>query len=431
MSHRKLTILTVGTRGDVQPYIALGVALQKVGYQVKIATEAGFEEFVHEYGLDFAPLRADFMRMAQSAEGKAALAGKNKLSLMKQMGPMLRQIMDDAWSAAQGSDAIIYHPKALAGYHIAEKLAVPGFLAMMLPAYSPTRAFATPVLGAHHYGGLLNRFSYWLFLKAAMAPYRGLINSWRREKLGLSPYRDDTVLHGEPVQKLYAYSRQVVPIPVDWDDSTHVTGYWVLPPSEWQPPERLRDFLAQGPAPVYVGFGSMAPQDAERITRIVLEAARLAEQRVILATGWGGLTSSEISDTLFVLESAPHDWLFPRCAAVVHHGGAGTTGAGLRAGKPTVICPFFGDQPFWGQRVAALGVGPRPIPQKKLTVEALARAIHDATTDQEMQQRAQAIGERICAEDGMAEAISIISSKLNLLGKNSCQFVKFVAPIRH
>lgn len=413
MSNRKITILTVGSRGDVQPYVALGLGLQKTGYQVKIVTEIGFEGFVRDYRLDFAPLRAEFIRLAQTPEGRDAIAGKNPFGLMKQVMPMLRQIMDDAWEAARDSDMIVYHPKALAGYHIAEKLNIPGFLAMMLPTYSPTRAFANPALGAHNYGGLLNRWSYALFLKTVIAPYRGMINAWRREKLGLPPFQDDMFLHSKPVPKLYAYSRHIVPIPADWDTSSFVTGYWFLPPStDWRPPADLLAFLEHGPAPVYIGFGSMPSQDAAHITNIVLDAARLTEQRTILATGWGGLAASEVPDTVFVLESAPHDWLFPRCAAVVHHGGAGTTGAGLRAGKPTVICPFFGDQPFWGKRVFELGVGPRPIPQKKLSVESLAQAIRIAATDEAMRQRAAALGQKVRAEDGVAEAVRVISSYL-------------------
>jgi sterol 3beta-glucosyltransferase len=412
MANRIITILTVGSRGDVQPYIALGLGLQQAGYQVRLATETGFEGLVRGYGLNFAPLQAEFLRLAQSPEGKAALSGKqNPLTLMKQVMPMLRRMMDDAWEVARDSDAIIYHPKALAGYHIAEKLSIPGFLAMMLPAYSKTGAFANPVFGAHNFGSWLNRLTYDAFRKASLISYRGMINTWRKETLDLPPFKDEMTLHGKPVPKIYAYSRHVVPIPSDWDDSTFVSGYWFLPASsDWQPPADLLAFLQQGTPPIYVGFGSMPSQDAQRTTNIVLEAARRAGQRVILATGWGGLQASAIPATAYLLNSAPHDWLFPRCLAVVHHGGAGTTAAGLRAGKPTVICPFFGDQPFWGQRVFELGVGPCPIPQKKLSVENLAQAISTATTDEKMHQCADVLGQKIRAEDGVAQAIQFINA---------------------
>jgi len=150
-----------------------------------------------------------------------------------------------------------------------------------------------------------------------------------------------------------------------------------------------------------------------RKTEIVLKALRLAGQRGVLATGWGGLTADNAPESIYVLEAVPHDWLFPKTAAVVHHGGAGTTGAALRAGKPTVTCPFVGDQPFWRRRVAALGVGPSPIPQRKLTAERLADAIGSAVAEHGMRQRAASLGEAIRAEDGVGRAIAVINSRLS------------------
>ncbi|MCX6047210.1 MAG: glycosyltransferase [Chloroflexi bacterium] len=405
----RVVILTVGSRGDVQPYVALGVGLQRAGYQVTLATDPSFESFVRDYGLHFAPIRASFLQLIQSAEGRAALAGKNRLRLMQKVMPMLGQIMDDAWAAAQAADIIVYHPKLLAGYHIAEKLDVPGLLALALPAYSPTGAFANPALGGGNYGSFLNKLSYDLFLKVALLPYRRMINRWRKERLGLAPFTDERMQRGQPVPKLYAYSEHVVPSPADWDAATFVTGYWFLErEEEWQPPADLGAFLEKGAPPVYVGFGSMAGQDAPRTTQIVINAVQATGQRAILASGYGGLRPAALADTMYTIDAVPHAWLFPHCAAVVHHGGAGTTAAGLRAGKPTVICPFFGDQPFWGKRVLALGVGPQPIPQKKLTVAGLAQAIHVAVTDTPMQARATALGEKIRAENGVANAVDII-----------------------
>lgn len=405
-----IAILTVGSRGDVQPYVALGVGLQGAGHTVTVVTDASFEGFVREYGLQFAPLRSELFQLAQSQAGRAALAGKGRLKLIRQVMPMLRQIMDDGWAGAQGAEAIVYHPKAMAGYHIAEKLDIPGFLAMALPAYSPTGAFPQPALGAGDYGRRLNRLTYSLFFAASMIPYRGLINSWRKERLGLPPCSTDRERDGQPVPKLYAYSPRVVPRPDDWDASTFVPGYWFLEQaSSWTPPDTLLRFLDDGPAPLYIGFGSMVAQDPARTTQIVLEAVQQAGVRAVLASGWGGLVADRVPQSVHLLEAAPHDWLFPRCAAVVHHGGAGTTGAGLRAGKPTLVCPFFGDQPFWGQRVAALGVGLPPIPQKKLTAPRLADALRALTTTDSLRQRAEALGEEIRAEDGIGNAVKVIT----------------------
>ncbi|MCU0568458.1 MAG: glycosyltransferase [Oculatellaceae cyanobacterium Prado106] len=411
---KRILILTLGSRGDVQPYIALGKGLKRAGFEVTLATDPSFSEFVSGHGLEFASCGAAFGQLIQTDAGKAALAGKNKFSF-KEIKSILLQVMDEAWAIAQQvqPDSVIYHPKPLAGYHIAEKLNVPGFLAMALPAYSPTKAFFNPVFGGGDRGSWLKRLSYTLFLKAMVLPYRGLINTWRREKLGLPPFQDDTTLNGHPVSKLYAYSPQVLPVPSDWDESSIATGYWFLDADpNWQPPSDLVAFLGQGSPPVYIGFGSMVPMDAQRTTHLVLDAVKRSGQRAVLATGWGGLSPTEIPSHVYVLESVPHDWLFPQCAAIVHHGGAGTTGAGLRAGKPMMICPFFGDQPFWGRQVFELGVGARPIPQKQLTAELLGQAIRSLVADSNMRQQAETLGEQIRAEDGVGRAIAIIEGAL-------------------
>jgi sterol 3beta-glucosyltransferase len=211
------------------------------------------------------------------------------------------------------------------------------------------------------------------------------------------------------VPVLYSFSRHVLPPPADWPGQIHVTGYWVLDESpNWQPPPALLKFLETGPPPVFIGFGSMSGRDPARTTRLVLEALAKTSQRGLLVTGWGGLETEKLPEDVFKVENAPYDWLFPRMAAVAHHGGAGTTAAGLQAGKPTVICPFVADQPFWGQRVAALGAGPPQIPQRKLTADNLASAIQQATRDTGMQRRAAALGEKIRAEDGTGQAVSLI-----------------------
>lgn len=406
----KITILTLGSRGDVQPYTALGLELMRTGHAVRLVTDAGFESFVLQHGLAFAPLQADFIRLAQSPEGKAAMAGKGRLTLMKKLMPMLRQLMDDAWRAAQDSDAIVYHSKALAGPHIAEKLGIPGFLAMALPIASPTGAFAQPALGGGNYGSTLNRLSYSVFDAMSTMPFHGITAAFRRETLQLPTSAPNKKQHREHTATLYAYSRHVLPRPPEWGDDVHVTGCWFLPaPADWQPTRELQAFLEAGPPPVYVGFGSMAAQDAEATTRTVFEAVRRSGLRAVLATGWGGIASVDAPESAFVIDAAPHDWLFPRCSAVVHHGGAGTIAAGLRAGKPTVVVPFFGDQPFWGRRVAALGVGPAPLPLKQLTAGRLADALQTAVTDAAMRQRAQTLAALIEAENGVQNAAQIIA----------------------
>jgi sterol 3beta-glucosyltransferase len=205
----------------------------------------------------------------------------------------------------------------------------------------------------------------------------------------------------------------VIPPPPDWDETSIATGYWFLERDEqWQPDPALQTFLQAGPPPVYIGFGSMPSQDAEAKLQVILAALAQTGARGIVATGWGGLAAAETPDTVYLLESAPHDWLFPQMAAVVHHGGAGTTAAGLRAGVPTIVCPFFGDQPFWGRRVAALGVGPAPIPQRRLTAKRLGAALESTLQDKAMHRRAQQLGELIRREDGVGRAIALIEKEV-------------------
>lgn len=407
-----ILVLTVGSRGDVQPYVALGAGLQAAGHSVTLATLEAFAPMAQAHGLAFSPMRGEFLELIQTPQGKAALAGKgNPLALLRTVMPMLRRLLDDSLAAAGGAELVIYHPKAMGGYSLAEKFGIPGILALPLPLFSPTAAFPSPIVPAASLGPTLNRLSHRVMVNLSTASIRGMVNRWRREALGLAPVRDELSLRGRPVLRLYGYSPAVLPTPADWDDTSLATGYWFLDrPASWQPSEALRTFLQAGPPPVYVGFGSMAAEDAARTTATVVAALERTGQRGVLATGWGGLQAGAVPSSIFLLDEAPHDWLFPQMAAVVHHGGAGTTAAGLRAGVPTVICPFFADQPFWGRRVAALGAGPTPIPQRQLTAERLAAAIGAATGDPAMRANAQALGAAIRAEDGVARAVAAIEA---------------------
>jgi sterol 3beta-glucosyltransferase len=403
----KIALLAIGTQGDVQPFIALAQRLRQAGHQPMLIADRRYQAQAAELGLGFGPLQADFLQMMETKEGREAIAGKNLLSLYRKVIPLQRQLLHDAWAAAQDTEAIVYHPKALAGRHIAEKLGIPGYLSLPLPLYSPTREFAAPII-ARDLGGTLNRLSFRLIMRAGALSYRKQINAWRRESLGLPPTGDESILHGRPVTRLYSYSRHVVPVPADWGAESIVTGYWFLQQPEYTPPADLERFLDEGDAPIYIGFGSMAGRDPAQTTRIVIEGVRESGRRAVLATGVGAIDPRDVPAGIHVLRSAPHDWLFPRMAAVAHHGGSGTTAAGLRAGKPTLICPFFGDQPFWGRRVADLGAGPQPIAQKRLTAARLAAAIDTLFTDTAMQARAAELGDKIRAEDGTGVAIRII-----------------------
>lgn len=408
----KVAMLTIGSRGDVQPFVALGIGLREAGHEVTVATGGAFEAFVVEHGLRFAALDVGLLERLQSPEGKAALSGKKFLATLKETASMYRGVLDQEWEASRGADAVVYHPKALGGYHVAEALNVPAFLAHPIPMFSPTRAFPTPVLPVASLGGSLNRLSYGAFLRISTASFHRTINRWREETLGLPPrglLASELELRGEPVSILVGCSPHVVPPPADWGPSTTMTGYWFLDGAgDWRPPAHLAAFLEDGPPPVYVGFGSLGGWTSEEVVGAALAALERAGKRGVLATGGVPLRAP---DNVCVIESAPHEWLFPRMAAVVHHGGAGTTAEGLRAGKPTVICPTtLNDQLFWGRRVRDLGVGPEPIPQKKLTAETLLRAIKTSPEDGNVRERAVGLGERIRAERGVARAVEVIGS---------------------
>ena len=407
----KVAILTLGTQGDVQPYVALGAGLKAAGHEVTLVTGRGFEATASGRGLRYVPLDVDLLELAQSQEGRAALRSpRGALRLARGLMPTMRKVLVDEWEAAasSGADAVVYHPKAMGGYHVAEALGVPGFLALPVPALSPTGAFPVPVLPLPNLGAVLNRLSYGAFIRSLTLPYRSMVNRWRERTLGLTtlPLRaSELELRGEPIVRLYPCSPMVVPVPADWDGSSAMTGYWFLDQGkDWRPPDELAAFLGDGPPPVYVGFGSAAP-DPEGSRASALDALRRLGLRGVLATGRRGMAGSGIIE----IEGAPHDWLFPRMAAVAHHGGAGTTAEGLRAGKPTAVFPSnFGDQLFWGRRVRALGAGPEPVAQKRLTVERLVGAIRAVTGDEGTRRRAEELGERVRDEDGVARAVELI-----------------------
>ncbi len=409
-----VAILTLGTRGDVQPFVALGAGLQEAGHEVTLVTGKGFGAIVSGRGLRYVALDVDLLELAQSPEGRTALRSpRGTLRMARGLMPTVRKMLVDQWEAAasSGADAVVYHPKAMVGHHVAEALGVPGFLALPVPALSPTRTFPVPVLPLPDLGGPLNKLSYGAFFRSITLPYRRMVNRWRKETLGLPALplsASELELRGEPVVRLYPCSPHVVPVPADWDESSAMTGYWFLDAgSDWRPPDELAAFLEDGPPPVYVGFGSAAPHPGGSHAA-ALAALRRLGLRGVLATGRHGMAAPGAIE----IQGAPHEWLFPRMAAVVHHGGAGTTAEGLRAGRPTAVFPSnFGDQLFWGRRVHDLGAGPEPVPQKRLTAEGLVASIRAITDDEGMRRRAAALGDKIRAEDGVARAVEIVAGR--------------------
>lgn len=400
----RITCLTIGSRGDVQPYIALCKGLLQEGHKPRIATHVEFEDWIRKHGIDFAPVEGDPAELMRICVEN----GMFTYSFLKEASSKFRgwidELLSSAWRACQDTDLLIESPSAMAGSHIAEALCIPYFRAFTMP-WTRTRAyphaFAIP---AHKKGGTYNELSYFLFDQVFWKAIAGQVNRWRKKELGLrstdlakmAPYR---------VPFLYNFSPSVVPPPLDFSDWIHVTGYWFLDEAfDWTPPEDLVEFIARARAEdkkiVYIGFGSVVVSDPAALTQTVVESVLKADVRCILSKGWSdrlgnkdaGVPEVPLPTEILQIKSAPHDWLFGQIDAATHHGGAGTTGASLRAGLPTIVKPFFGDQYFFGSRIEDLGVG---ICLKKLNVSLFSRALWEATHSQRMITKASLLGERI------------------------------------
>ena len=400
------------------------------GHEITICTCVHFEPFVREYGLGYAYVNNDFIDFMHSPEGKIILGNAGSFwETIKTVAPMITKLgnlqerqMADVWAACKETapDLILYHPKALGAPDFAEKLGVPCMLAFWLPIYVPTTRFTAMGFPELPLGPGYRRLTYQLVRKILMMMSRRVRN-WRTHH-GLNPRSPGFRMQlpdGRPIPALHAFSRHIIPRPEDWPETAIVTGFWFLDQAEdWNPPRSLTEFLSRGEPPVYFGFGSIFGRDPKQVTQVILKAVRRTGVRAILARGWGGLEPGDSiqSESVMFIDAVPHSWLFPRVNAVVHHGGCGTTAAGLMAGKPSIICPFFGDQPFWGRHVERLGVGPSPIPQNKLTVESLCHAIDAVMSDATIRENATGLGRRIRKENGTSNAAAFITQWMNEKG---------------
>lgn len=421
-----ITILAIGSRGDVQPFVALALGLREAGYGVRVAAAADYESLVRDYGLPFAPLFGSVRSLLDSEAVYAVRdGGRNVLKVAPHffgaVRPLFSRLMADCWTASQGADALIVSTLGVyCGFDIAATLRIPCFVAHMHPfaatgtaphMFFPRLPDWLPLRSAY------NRSTYTLAEQAFWHFLRVPLNDARRDVLGapsLGPFALSRRVGSVPPLVLCAYSARIAPPPADWDDRVHVTGYWFLDhPSVWQPPPGLTAFLNAGPPPVYVSFGSMwLGRDGDALTRLVVAALKRADVRGVLHGGWGDMGNVPLPPNVLRIDSVPHDWLFKHVAAAVHHGGAGVTSAALRAGLPAVVVPFLGDQSFWGTRVAELGAGPAPLPKKVLSVERLATSIAAVVTDTEMRMSATAIAERLHSEDGVAQAVALLDQQL-------------------
>jgi UDP:flavonoid glycosyltransferase YjiC (YdhE family) len=386
---------------------------------VTLATHASFEDEVTKAELVFRPIGGNPREILESDAGLAWMEARNPIAgtrrLLDVARPVIHRMLSDAAEACRDTECIVYPPLGMSGFHIAERYGVPAVLASLVPL---SATGSSPAIGAPELrlGRIYNRLTYAVADQMGWQPFRTLVNRWRREVLGVGPApflgpMREIDRRRRPI--VYGFSPSVVPRPGDWDPNIRVTGYWFAERDEgWQPPEELARFIDSGSPPIYVGFGSMTDRDPAGVARIVVEALERTGLRAVVLSGWAGLPGVADRPDVHFIDDVPHEWLFPRMAAVAHHGGAGTTHFGLRAGVPTVVVPFFTDQPFWGGRVSELGVGPRAIPRRELTVDRLAAALRLATDDPGIRSRAAALGKAMRAEDGVALAVEAFNAML-------------------
>lgn len=413
----RLLLMTYGTRGDVQPFIVLGRELTRRGHQVQLAAPHPFAPDITAAGLHPVPLPGDPAALArqlvvEAGHNPAGMIAVITRYVVRIAGAVNRELQQAA--DAQAPDLIVHtFLTTLAGHWSAHQRGIPDVSVQFFPAFAPTGRYPSPVTPALRLGATANWLSHRavsdLYFANSLLMYRLL--RWRGVDLvapGPLPFR-----RSRHIPLAFAISPHVLPPDPAWPACIHTTGYLAEPPPEdYAPPRDLATFLADGPPPVFIGYGSVVEDENAEQTRIALAALAATGQRGLIQSTWPGLREMALPSTVLTIDKVPHNWLFPRTAAVVHHGGAGTTAAGLIAGVPSVLVPFTTDQPFWGQRVHQLGVGPAPIRRRQLSAARLTAALTAATSDGAMRTRASDLGSRLRNENGPAALADRIEAEL-------------------
>jgi UDP:flavonoid glycosyltransferase YjiC (YdhE family) len=412
-----ITIFVYGTWGDIRPHVVLGMALQRAGHTVQVVASPGYEAWVRARNLGFSPLTTDVNTFAKE---NAALMDEGIVRQLQtvrtQLNPIFMQMGLEVLEATRSSDVLMtVEFGAALLFDVLKENKLKTILINPAPI-NPTREFATAMPPAppwFPFPQWYNRMSYTMLQRISWSTVAGARNELAAKHLKVpkSKFSDYTAMLAT-TPALTTVSRHVVQRPADWAAHFQVTGYLFDDDPDWTPPQDLSDFLAAGEAPVYIGFGSMPDSKPEATTRTIIDAVQQTGKRAVILTGWAGLGPDNVPENIHILNYAPHRWLFPKMAAVVHHGGAGTTAAGFRAGVPTVIVPHTADQPYWGRTVKNLGVGTAPIPRKKLTAVTLAAAIREVTGDISMREKAAALAQKIAAEDGVGRAVEAVQKFL-------------------
>ncbi|MFO0762744.1 MAG: glycosyltransferase [Byssovorax sp.] len=411
----RVTLIAPGSRGDIEPYLALGGGLARAGHTVRVVTTMDHDVLVRERGFELFSIPVSVERALQARDASASIEGGGVVASFKQFAEIARRaaqhMAEQSLEAGAGADLLVTgFSGAFMAEGVAARLGIPLVQAYNVPL-TPTAAFSGALVPGLDLGPRSRLLGHRLTRVAMWTTARMSGNAARMAVLGMPSAprlpADRPGLVDGPV--IYGVSEALLPRGPEWSPDVTVTGFWFTDiPAGYAPPPALVDFLDAGPPPVCIGFGSMSQRDPEATTALVLEAVKQAGVRAVLLAGWGGLGAGDLPREIFALPGAPHGWLYPRCSAVVHHGGAGTTAAALRAGVPAIVVPFHGDQPFWAQRVHAAGAGPAPIPRTKLTAARLASALREATERAELASAARALGAQIRAEDGVGRAVERI-----------------------
>ncbi len=409
-----ILLIAFGTRGDVQPVIAFGKQLSEIGHAVRVMAGANFRDWIIRHGLGIAETQIDVQAMMQSEHGVAWAQARSPLDELRQMRKLYAetglQMARDVQATAAWADLIVGGFTSDNFAHaLAQKLGK-RYITHALQPLHPTRlgeATNQPVRACGE--SMLNYWSTQFAGRLLFGVYEKPMNVFRSE-LDLPPHTRKSYYDAlASVSALYAFSQHVVPQPRDWPAHKHITGYWFLDEgSNWQAPSDLQAFLQAGPAPMYVGFGSMSDSDGAATGAMMVQTLRVNKARIVLSQGWAGLSIADKDTDVFVVKNVPHDWLFPRMAAVIHHGGAGTTAMAFRAGVPQFVVPHFGDQHYWGRRVYELGIGPKPVPRRRLTAAKMSMAIGELTSKAAFHQNATVLSEKIRAEDGVSKAVTVL-----------------------
>jgi sterol 3beta-glucosyltransferase len=420
-----ITLLITGTLGDVRPNIALALGLQELGHRVTLVVPVNFESYVKHFNIPYHLLVGNTQEILESEEGRSWMASGNVKEFMKALNQITHrtryEAQRDILSACQDCDLMITHPLLLFyAATVSEKLNKPFMLASPFPFAPATNEFPQFLVRAKSLPfGFLNKLTHRLFAKVYEKGKADDMNEWR-SKLDLKPLQGSLFkkIVDQQIPILQMYSPSLVPHPKDWGDHNYITGQWKI--DDKHVPEQttaksnddLEQWLARGQAPIYFGFGSLPVLEPQKMIDMVLDITQSLNSRAIIASGWSNITSAGTSlpESIFMVQSADHESLFPRCSCVIHHGGAGTTHTTLESGTPSIICSTYADQPFWGERITELKIG-RHIPFPTLTKENLIEAIQ-ALDNESIKVRATEIGKRIKAENGLKNALDWIEKRL-------------------